>query len=95
MEHRHFPRKSIDADVQLITNEGKCYQARLLEHSAIGMRVMLVDKLPERVKLVNVKMPDSVSSEKLMRSVRMFVVRKEGCILGLCLLNENAKINLG
>lgn len=94
MEHRHFPRKPVDVNVQLTTTDGKCFQARLLELSAIGMRVVMIDRLPERVKVVDVRLPCFKPSHATEPSMRMFVARKQGRVLGLCLINENIKINL-
>ncbi len=94
MEHRHFPRKAVDVNVRLSTIDGKSYQAKLLELSAIGMRVVMIDRLPQQVKVVDVQIPDSNASTKSTSSMRMFVVRKHGRILGLCLMNENAKIDM-
>lgn len=94
MEHRHFPRKPVDVNVQLSTADGKFYQARLLELSAIGMRVEMIDRLSRQVKIVEVRLPDHNSKNTFTTPMRMFVARKHGRVLGLCLMNENAKIDM-
>jgi len=94
MEHRHFQRKPVDMVVQLFTIEGKAYQAHLLDLSEIGMRVVVNETLPERIKLVDVLLPDFDQRLDLTYRMQMFVARKEGRVLGLCLLNERARIDV-
>ena len=95
MEHRHFPRKPVDVAVQLSTIHGKTYDARLLELSAIGMRIVLQEVLPERVKLVDVFLPRmDQNGDSPYRRLRMFVARRDECVLGLCLVNERTRIDV-
>lgn len=95
MEHRHFPRKSTERVVRLITNEGYSYLAKILEVSAIGLRVMINEKLPERIKIVDVILPSSNTERaEAMQRLPMLIVRKNEYELGLCLVDEQEKINL-
>jgi len=94
MEHRYSTRRPVEVNAQLITHDGKCYPAQILELSAIGMRVVLKDLLPDRIKLVKIQLPIANAIDKAGRTLRMFVARKQGHVLGLCLVNENARINL-
>ena len=94
MEHRHFPRKPVDMAVQVFTLQGKTYPARLLELSAIGMRIMLHDTLPERIRLVDVLLPCLEQEEYFPKRLRMFVARREDSVLGLCLVNEKTRIDV-
>jgi hypothetical protein len=94
MEHRHFPRKSVDVAIQVLTVEGARYQAHLLELSAIGMRVAVNGSFPEQTKLVDVLLPVSKRSPNPTQTVRMFVAHKHGSVLGLCLLNERVQFDV-
>ena len=95
MEHRHFPRKPTDLAVQIRTYEGNTYQGHILETSAVGMRVSINDRLPERVKLVNVVLPTSAGRYAYpAKRLQMFVAWRNEYELGLCLVNEQAKIDI-
>jgi hypothetical protein len=94
MEHRHFPRKPFPLAVQLLTPNGKTYLARVLDLSAIGMRVVVDKILPERIKLVDVVLPSSDHSTESTSRLRMFVAHKERQVVGLCLVNDRARIDM-
>ena len=94
MEHRHFPRQAIDMMVQLFTLQGKTYPARLLELSAIGMRIVVNEALPAQIRLVDVLLPCLDQDEDSPYRLRMFVARRDQSVLGLCLVNEKTRIDI-
>jgi len=91
MEHRHHPRERVDMPVELISGEGKTYLARILELSAIGMRVVLNEGLPGHIKSIGVRLPNRRMPTEMRSLLRMFVVHKDGLELGLCLVNEEMR----
>jgi hypothetical protein len=93
MEHRHSPRKPVNVAVQLVTNEGKTYDGQLRELSASGMRVILNTNMPDRIKVVDVVQLTSDDAPSAARRLRMFLTRKQGRVLGLCLMNERDQID--
>lgn len=93
MEHRHSPRKPVNVAVTILANEGDPYPAQLIDLSASGMRLVIKDSLPERIKVVDVVLPGPADVPGSARSVRMFVAWKQGRELGLCLVNERIKID--
>ena len=93
MEHRHFPRIPVDLPIRIFSIDGKCYQAQLLELSAIGMRVVMTEKFPKKLKMVDVLLPGG-KRPNTSRSERMFVAHRQGPVLGLCLLNERVKFDV-
>lgn len=92
MEHRHFPRKSLRMAVQLFTANGKIFQAHVLDLSAVGMRVIVNQTLPERIKVVDVLFSGSDDPQDPTYRMRMFVVHKDKREVGLCLVHERARI---
>jgi len=93
MEHRHFQRKPANIAVQIVTDKGRTYQARLLDHSAIGIRVVVNETLPERIKVVDVLLSYADQTPAPAHRMQMFVCHKEGQELGLCLVNEGDRID--
>lgn len=93
MEHRHYVRKPLNLAVRLLTCEGQIYQAQLLDLSAIGMRVVTKNRLPVREKILDVLLPESDDPHDPTYRLHMFIAHKSGCELGLCLVNEDARID--
>jgi len=93
MEHRHSPRKPINLNAKLITHEGNCYPVNIIEISAMGMRVMVNEKLPDNVKLVDlqIQIPENKTSNN-KQSLKMLITRRQGRVLGLCLFDEQERI---
>ncbi|MBI1425138.1 MAG: hypothetical protein GC149_16950 [Gammaproteobacteria bacterium] len=94
MEHRHFPRHVLQMAAQLCIDSGTVYPVSVLDMSAIGMRISIKSKLPDRIKLVDVLLKDSLDPYDPTYRFRMYVARKEGQELGLCLVSETARIEL-
>lgn len=98
MEHRHFARKPHQLQLQIMTRSGRIYQAQMLDLSSVGMRVVTDKLLPAREKVVDVLLPDVDDNNDRQGPtyrLRMFVAHKSGRELGLCLVNEGMKIDLG
>lgn len=100
MEHRHSPRQATNLKAILITHEGKQYLAEITDFSSIGLRAILKETFAENIKVVEVILfVPKTSSENIyeMEPFKMFVARRQGRVLGLCLLNEQARFpdNLG
>ena len=93
MEHRYFQRKPANIAVQIFTDKGRTYQAHLLDLSAIGMRVVVNEALPERIKVVDVQLSYADQTPAPAHRMQMFVCHKEGQELGLCLVNEEERID--
>lgn len=81
--------------VQLCIDDGIIYPASVLDLSAVGMRISINRILPDRIKLVDVLLKDSSDPYDPTYRFHMYVARKEGQELGLCLVNETARIELG
>lgn len=94
MEHRHFPRKPLHLPAQLFSIEGTSYHAHVLDISAVGMRVVVNETLPARLKVVDMVLTGSDHLLDPTCRMRMFVVYKEGRVLGLSLINERARIDV-
>ena len=94
MEHRQFQRKSANMAVQIFTDKGRAYQAHLLDLSPIGMRVIVNEALPERIKMVDVLLTCVDQPLAPAHCMQMFVCHKEGQELGLCLVNEEARMDV-
>jgi len=94
MEHRHFPRKPLHLPAQLFSIEGTSYQAHVLDISAVGIRVVVNETLPVGLKVVDVLLPGSDPPLDPAYRMQMFVANKAGQVLGLCLINERARIDV-
>ncbi|MEJ2452432.1 MAG: hypothetical protein P8047_17540 [Gammaproteobacteria bacterium] len=94
MEHRYYPREQVHLYADMISGDGKVYPVAVVDMSAIGMRVVMEQALPERIKSVDVHLHVPSSSEEADGILRMFVARKNAQELGLCLLNDSMRITL-
>lgn len=94
MEHRHYPRRPFQLMAQILTTNGKLFPVKVLDLSAIGMRVVVNQALPERIKVVDVLFSGSDDPQDPTYRMRMFVVHKERREVGLCLVNERSRIDV-
>ena len=94
MEHRRFKRNTFHFTVNLIASDEQVYQAQVVDICPTGLRVLLKKPLPARIKVVKVKQSDSTTTYIPFRPRTMFVVHREGPAIGLCLLNEEDRIDL-
>jgi len=90
MEHRYHPRERVHLYADMISSDGKVYPVAVVDMSAIGMRVIMEQRLPESTKAVDVHLHVPATDGAL----RMFVARKNARELGLCLLNDSMRIAL-
>lgn len=94
MEHRCYPRKQVQLNADLIGSDGKKYPVWVHDISAIGMRVATHERLPERIKSVDIQLYIPDEHGDLYRPVRMYVTYRNGRDIGLCLTNENMRFSL-
>jgi len=90
MEHRYYPRERVHLYADIISNDGIVYPVAVMDMSAIGMRVIMGQRLPESTKSVDVHLHVPTTDGAL----RMFVARKNAREIGLCLLNDSMRITL-
>jgi len=94
MEHRYYPRERVHLFADIISSDGKVYPVAVLDMSAIGMRVIMGQHLPEHIKSVDVHLHVPGSYSEVDGVLRMFVARKNAREVGLCLLNDSMRIVL-
>jgi hypothetical protein len=94
MEHRYYPRERVHLYADMISGDGKVYPVAVMDMSAIGMRVIMEQRLPERIKSVDVYLHVPSTAGEANGVLRMFVARKNSRELGLCLLNDSKRIAL-